>query len=293
VETADELGRLWQALTIPFRLSVVYKVSVVFITPDVPETPLAPKPNWIGLSANPTSLPYASEGQVFGTLRTIIYPLPHNTPANPLIGKFDLSPATVAAGETFFLQGAALNQPTSQRVYLLLPDGTEHEVSNWIVPALQKPGTPLVPQPDTQFILKLPTTLGAPPDTPPPGIFQLRVGSDTAQGDKQTVRSNATPFSIAAHIDGPAATASALLTAPGGIFTLNGLGFTTGKTEVFLDTIALTSTNGIPNAGEFNVNGGETTITFKAPTSLAPGRYTIRVRVNHVESAPTWWIDVP
>src|SRR6266568_8267150 len=59
VETADELGRLWQAFTIPFRLSVVYKVSVVFITPDVPETLLAPKPKWIGLSANPTSLPYA------------------------------------------------------------------------------------------------------------------------------------------------------------------------------------------------------------------------------------------
>jgi hypothetical protein len=289
VESADELGRLWQAITIPFRLSAVYKVSVVFITPDEP-LPIAPHPKKIGLSVNPTSLPYASEGQVFGTSRTVDYPAPDNTSARPDIRSFHLSPAVAGAGETFLLQGAGLNSPTSHRLYLLLPDGSEHEVTNWVVPVSLPPGTP---QSDAQLILKLPSTVGTPPNTPAAGVYQLRVGSDTAQGDIQTYRSNTTPFSIAAHIDGPSTTSPALLTASGGVFTLNGAGFTTGKTEVLLDTIALTAAGGAPNAGEFNVNGSETSIAFKPPGTLAPGRYTVRVRVNQVESAPGWWIDIP
>src|SRR6266568_3716885 len=112
VESADELSRLWQALTISFRLTVMYKVCVIFIAPDVPSTQPAPPPKYVGLAATPTSLPYVNEGQIFGTLRTVVYPLPDNTAANPHLGKFDLSPAT-AAGETFLLLGAGLNRGTS------------------------------------------------------------------------------------------------------------------------------------------------------------------------------------
>ena len=291
VESADELGRLWQAIAVPFRLSVMYKVSVVFITADMPDTQPAPHPKNIGLSVNPTLLPYVSEGQVFGTLRTVIYPLPENTAADSHLGKFDLSPATVAAGETFLLQGAGLNQATSRRIYLLLLDGTEQEVTGWVVPV---PLPPSKPQSDTQFILRLPTTVGVPPNTPASGIYQLRVGSDTSQGDAKTFRSNATPFSIAAQLNGPANTDPAILPAGAGdIFTLNGAGFTTGKTEVLLDTVPLTAAGGTLNAGEFNAGGGEASITFKPPGNLVPGRYTVRVRVNQVESAPAWWINVP
>ena len=34
MQTADEMARLWQALSTPLRLSVVYKVTVAFITPS-------------------------------------------------------------------------------------------------------------------------------------------------------------------------------------------------------------------------------------------------------------------
>jgi hypothetical protein len=33
----DELSRLWQATTVPLRLSAVYRAAVVFLTPDEPE----------------------------------------------------------------------------------------------------------------------------------------------------------------------------------------------------------------------------------------------------------------
>lgn len=49
----DELSRLWQATTVPIRLSVVYRAAVLFITPDtsdvtareVEEVDIAVKPN--------------------------------------------------------------------------------------------------------------------------------------------------------------------------------------------------------------------------------------------------------
>lgn len=293
VETADEMSRLWQSFTTSFRLSVFYKVSVVFITPDVPGTQPAPPPKRIGLSVNPTLLPFVSEGQVFGTLRNVIYTSPDTTAAKPDIRSFDQSPATVAAGQRFLLQGGGLNQDISHRVYLLFPDGTEHEVTSWVV---SDPDPSHKLRTDARITLELPTTLGAPPNTPPAGIYQLRVGSDKTQGDAQTIRSNATPFSIAARVDiadplGPPV--PPLLTAVGSIFTLSGAGFITGKTEVLLDTVPLTMASGTPGAGEFNVNGSGTAISFRAPGHLTPGRYTVRIRVNQVEAAPAWWINIP
>ncbi len=58
-------------------------------------------------------------------------------------------------------------------------------------------------------------------------------------------------------------------------------------------TLPLTFVSGSPNAGEFNVDATGTSITFKLPTSITPGQYTVRVQVNQVESAPAWWIEVP
>jgi Pvc16 N-terminal domain len=37
-ESVDEIGRLWQAISSPLRLSAVYRASVIFLEPE-PETP--------------------------------------------------------------------------------------------------------------------------------------------------------------------------------------------------------------------------------------------------------------
>ncbi|MCU1246880.1 MAG: hypothetical protein JWN02_2790 [Acidobacteria bacterium] len=42
LETADDLGRLWQAVTTSARLAAVYKVSAVFMTPDRLGAPALP-----------------------------------------------------------------------------------------------------------------------------------------------------------------------------------------------------------------------------------------------------------
>jgi hypothetical protein len=123
----------------------------------------------------------------------------------------------------------------------------------------------------------------APANAPVPGVYQLRVGGDG-------FRTNATPISIAAAILG--VTNPPLLTPDaGGRFTFNGVGFLAGKTEVLIDTVAVNPAAGAPGPGEFQLDG-ETTITFRAPANLRPGRYPVRVRVNQVESAPAWWINI-
>lgn len=285
VDSVDELSRLWPALLTPLRLAVLYKVSVVFITPDAPATRSAQPVTKIDLSVFPTALPSVS-----GTSRTVTFAAPDSTAVLPDIRTFEQVPATVAAGQSFLLQGNGLNQDASHRVYLLTLDGTEYDVtSTWAVS-----GPPPAPPSATQVVLQLPGTVGSPPNTPPAGVYQLRVGSDQASGDATTVRSNATPFSVAARVDAPdPPTTAPFLTPVGELFTLNGAGFIADKTEVILNTLPLSATSGSPNAGEFNVDGNRTTITFKLPTSLTPGQYTVRIQVNQVESAPAWWINVP
>ncbi len=286
VDSADERSRLWQALATPLRLSVVYKVSVVFITPDAPATRSAPPVTKIDLLAIPASLPSLSN-----TLRTVTFAAPDNTAVHPDIRTFEQIPATVAAGQSFLLQGNGLNQDTSRRLYLLTLTGTEYDVtSTWLVS-----GPSSSPASTTQVTLQLPNVVGSPPDTPPAGVYQLRVGSDQASGNATTIRSNATPFSIAARVDPPTTLTDPPLLTPdaGGLFTLSGAGFIADKTEVILNTLPLSATNGSPNAGEFNVNGTGTSITFKLPASIPSGQYTVRIQVNQVESAPAWWINVP
>jgi hypothetical protein len=294
-ETADELGRLWQAVTVPARFAVVYKVSVVFVTPPRLTKTVSPPPKTVGLSVDPASLPYAGLGQVLGTLRTVAYRSPQLSGVpQPDMRSFEQSPATAAPGQTLLLLGAGLDQDTAQRTYLLMPGGTEFEISSWVVPNPAPPPTP-PPLIDTasRRVLQLPATVGAPPaNTPEPGVYQLRVGSDAAKGDAVTYRSDSTPFSIGALLSVPAGPPPPPLLSPlGPTYTVNGLGFIPGQTEVLLDTIKLDETGGALAAGLFNVTA--TALTLQLPANLKPGLYTLRVRVNNVESAPTWWIQFP
>lgn len=284
VESVDEMGRLWQSFTVPFRLSLVYKVSVILIPPDAPTIPPAPKPTRFTLTADPTALPLAAAGQVLGTLRSVTYTSPTSTPAQPDERTFDLSPAIAAAGDEFILYGGGLNQPTANRIYLLLPGGAEQEVTTW------KAAAGL--QTASRVTLRLPAAVGAPPaNTPAAGVYQLRVGSDQAQGDPQTYRSNSTPFSIAPRVD--VNQDPPLLAPAAGLYTLAGAGFVAGATELLLDTVTLSEVGGVPGPGQFAVNGPGTVLSFRAPAVLGPGRYAVRVRANQVEAAPSWWIDLP
>lgn len=289
VESADDLGRLWQAIATSIRLSAVYKVSVIFLEPEPPPPP-APNVQTMSLAVQPTSLPYADGGQLIGTNVKVTYIGPNDVSTGKRdIQSYDLFPAVAAPGQSFLLYGAGLNQASSNRVYLLSLQAPEHDVTDWVVPVPNpKPPPPLL-APDSKLTLRLPATVGvSPANTPMPGVYQLRVGNDQPAGTPTAIRSNATPFSIAARVDTTAD--PPIFPAAGG--TIPGAGFVAGNTEVLLDTIALAPTAGAAGAGQFSVNAAETAINFVPPNNLPSGRYSIRVRVNQVESAPAWWINI-
>jgi len=265
---------------------VVYKVSVVFITPEAPTRAIAPPVEEFTIVAAPTSLPFADSGQVATTYRRVSYRAPDLT-----VISFDQSPATVAAGERVSLIGAGLNGAASNRGFLLSADGSEFEITPWIVANPPAPAPPT--QTSSRMILELPATIAPLPapgsilaDTPPAGVYQVRVGDATG-------RSNATPLSIAARLTIPAGPPQPILTPAGADFTVGGVGFISNRTEVLLGGVRLSEVGAPPAAGEFDLNPAATLITFQIPAGLSAGLYPVRVRVNNVESAPTWWVQVP
>jgi hypothetical protein len=286
VETVDSLSRLWQSVTSSMRLAAVYKVSVVFMTPPAPAVAPAKGVQQINLAADPAALPFAANGQLIGAYRKVTYTSPHSSASSPKILSYDSSAATVAAGQTLILYGAGLSDgssrsnPTAKRLYLLTPAGTEQEVTSWIVPVPNPNPPPATIVLDARLTVRLPAT------APEPGVYQLQVGSDVASGDATSYRSNAVPVSIAAAVTGmPAAPAPPIL----GGNSFNGAGFVSGNTAVFLDTLPLAE--GPAQAGNFQIAGGNT-ITFEPPTGIPHRLYAMRVRVNNVESDPSWWVSI-
>ncbi len=263
VETADEIGRLWQAIASPLRLSTIYKVSVVFVQPPDPP-PLGPPVTRMTLEVDSAVLPVdPSVPQVFGTFTHVDYVAPLDPrPATQPAG-FDLFPATITVGQQFLVAGAGL---VGQNVFLVPATGPEIDISLWEVPAQSAAS-------------KLALTAQNP--MPPAGIYTLTVGTGT-------FRSNAVPISVAALVDVPAAP---ILTPVAGTYTITGQGFIPTATEVLLDTVALAPVGGPPGQGQFQLAGN--TITFQLPSNLPNGRYAVRVRVNGVESAPAAWITKP
>lgn len=313
-EAQDTMSRLWQSFTAPFRMGVVYKLSVIFITPPVEDRPIAPNPQFIELTANPGLLPFVQDARLLGTSRVVTYPSLKDPPPPPStqlrqIFRCQQNPATVVPADPlapgsplnspsrFYLQGFGLNQANSSRVYIILPDNTEVEVTQWrpVEPPPAKPGDPPRLQTESQMVLDLPNDVDAIPDdthAPFPNIYRVRVGSDPVQGDKTFFRSNAVSFSVAAWISAPAYPASPILAANlDGSYAINGRGFILGSTDVSLETIALVPIANAPAKGEFFVKDLNT-IILVLPDTMPKGRFAVRVRVNHVESDPSVWIEL-
>lgn len=269
VETSDELGRLWQAVSAPMRLCAVYRASVVFLAPESDVRQPAPEVERVVVTAPPAELPMQELGQVTGTSIAESIDLPSGT-----VSAFDLAPAVAAPGDAFVLHGAGLDQPTAARVFLLAPGQPPLDVTAWRTDAPRSPSSARI---------VLPAAVGmAPAASPAPGVYQLRVGDGV-------YASNATPFAIAARID---VAAPPLLAAVAGVFSLTGAGFVPGRTEVLLGTVPLTEVGVAPAAGQFAITGGGGGLDFVAPAGIPAGRHAVRVRVNQVESRPAWWVDL-
>ena len=276
----DELSRLWQATTVPLRMSLVYRAAVVFIDPDAMPAP-APDTKSFSVVADPVQLPLRAPGTgefpvAFGTFRDGSYVGPTGSEI-PL----SLSPATVAAGQTAWLLGSDLGAiGVSDSVYLLPQDGgAEVDVTAWAVAAGSSAA---------KFVLTLPAMVGTTPaNAPAPGVYQLRAGSGTL-GTPGATRTSSIPISIAAYVN-PAG--GPVLAGPSP-FTVQGAGFTPGATEVIVGMVALTDTAGSPAPGEVRIDPSGTSFSFSPPAGPAGTLAPVRVRVHGIESDPALWVTL-
>jgi hypothetical protein len=274
----DELSRLWQATTAPLRMSLVYRAAVVFIDSD-PMPAAAPEAKSFSLVAGPLGPPLPSPGLsgppvLFATFRESSYIGPAGV-AVP----FSQSPATVAPGQTVWLVGSHLGTSgVSGSVYLLpAAGGPEVNVTAWAVAADSSAA---------KFVLTLPVAVGAAPaGAPDPGVYQLRVGSGVL-GSPDVTRSDPVPVSVAAFVS-PAG--GPVLTGPAP-FTVSGIGFVPGRTEVLVGTSELTQTAAPPGPGEVSIAPSGTSFSFSPPAGRAGVVLPVRVRVNGIESDPALWV---
>jgi hypothetical protein len=273
----DEMSRLWQATTAPLRMSQVYRAAVVFIDPDPAPAAAAPVSSF-SVSVNPVPSPGPADFPVvFGTARDGSYAAPGGTVP------FSQSPATLAAGQAASLLGSDLGiTGVSDHVYLLpSAGGAELDITTWAIAAESSAAT---------FALRAPAGAGAAPaGTPDPGVYQLRVGSGAA-GTPSATRSNSTPVSVAALVHPPAGGPVLTGSPP---FTVTGVGFVPGATEVLTGTVTLAGTGGpaaSPGPGEVSVEESGTSFTFSPPAGPAGTVVPVRVRVNGIESDPAVWV---
>jgi len=288
-DTIEEMSRLWQAITVPIRLSSLFRVAVVFLQPSATAPVAAPPPIQATISVG-TDL--SAPPQIFQVATRVTYLIPAGSTDPAQIGTA-LSQPVIVGGDTVRLGGSGLDGGGAAAVYLSIPDSSP--VPEWPITAWRV--APIAPAPVSaeELVLLFPNAYAALPasgtaltGTPPPGRYALAVGGTTAAD-----RSSVVPITVAPRIDGvtspPQLTPNA-----SGIYTINGMGFTAGQTVVALGATALTS-GATAAPGQFTINATGSSITFQLPTApaLPTGKYFVRILVKGVEAPPSWWVAVP
>ncbi|GHJ47497.1 hypothetical protein Cs7R123_48390 [Catellatospora sp. TT07R-123] len=271
--TPDELSRLWQALTVPMRMSAQYRVGVAMLMPRTGLTEQPPPVQWTLLGGPTGGADAGIRPVLYGTSRHVRL----TTPTGP--SGYDQTPATAGPGQQFLLRGR--NLADTDVVYLVEYTGggeVETDVTaTWRQP-LPTP-YPAVPADGVPFLLQVPAA------APPPGRYGLRAGRPSEPG----YRSGTVPFGVAPVVDpdgGP------LVAASGGVYTATVHNVPATGAQVRLGTAPLRQIgSGTPAAGQWHLSG--TTLTFAAPAGLVPGRYAVHVRAADIEAQPALWAVVP
>lgn len=285
-ETADEMARLWQALSTPLRLSVVYKVSVAFITPSELPSPPQPRPESVGLAVAPAGTVSSASARLYGAALRESFIVPPGAGAGQTDSiAYVLAPGLVRPGDDLIVTGDGLDGADFAGVFLSTADGaTEYDIGNW----RQMPASA------SDLRLHFPKSVGTPPAaSPAPGVYLLRAGSNAP-----ATRSNPVAVTVAAFVDDtvtpPALSPHPLTPDLNGVYTVHGLGFTTAETEVFVGSAPLTRVNlpAGPGAGQFQIDATETSFQFKPPTPFPHGHYALLIRVNRIDTPPAWTVDL-
>jgi hypothetical protein len=277
-DTIEEMSRLWQAFTVPIRLSALIKVSVVFIEPAVPPVVPFPTPSVANLSVGPANPNAVTPSLADGFAEVFSPPPPDATPAQITTA---LTPLVGVAGASLPIGGSGLGQ-AGEKLFCSAPGGPEWEVTNWItasaageidllLPAAYAAQGSAAPWPNTV--------------TPLPGTYSLSVTSGT-------VTSNAIPLVIAPAVSG--LKNPPLLTGTAGIYTIDGGGFVPAETTLSLDGNALTRVAAKPpGAGGFYVDPAGAFVSFALPNGTPSGYYPVLLAVNGIAATGGWVAVAP
>jgi hypothetical protein len=285
-DTIEEMSRLWQAFTVPIRLSALIRVGVVFLAPlKLPPTPALP-PTVANLSVSPEATTNATRPLLFAGSGENFPPVSDGANAAQVTAA--KGPLIAVGGSSLAIAGNGLVPTLAPEVFLAVPGtGTEWQITSW------RQGTS---QPG-RLDLALPTAYADPATaTPPPpsavplpGVYSLTVG-----GADPASRSNAIPLAIAPRVDNVAIPPLLEPDPNTGIYAIAGAGFVPAATMVVIDDAPLTRTAApTPNVGEFTVDAAGTSIAFKLSSPPPPpGSYPVLIQVNGIAAEPGWIVSV-
>ncbi|WP_429402865.1 Pvc16 family protein [Paraburkholderia sp. MM5482-R1] len=307
-DTIDEMSRLWQAIAVPIRLSALFRVAVVFLTPPtLPPAQVRPpvvSTLSVGPDLNAPPPRPAIEPQLYGVALQVEYRVPP-----PAVAQIQTTNATqegladqvstlagqavAVAGERVRARGIGLDEPDAGAVFLSA-GGTEWPVTAWRILGTSASGTA---GDADELVLSLPAAYGAVPgagtalaNTPLPGLYQLTVGNAGS-----AFRSNPVPFAIAPLVTGIGAGGSLITPDASGLYTMTVSGLVSGATNVLLETVALAiGATAVPGTAVVDAAAGKVAWMLPALSGFASGTFArVRVVVNSIEAPPAWWVQIP
>jgi Pvc16 N-terminal domain len=285
-DTIEEMSRLWQAFTVPIRLSALIRVGVVFLAPAGPIAAPMLAPTVANLSVLPQAATSAIRPILIAGTGQDFPPVPDD--ADPAQVTATNGPLTVVGGSTLAIAGSGLTPALAPDVFLAVPGtATEWQVTAWRQSSSQPDRLDLAPP----AAYADPASATPPPTAAPlPGLYQLTVGAAAPAS-----RSNAIPIAIAPRVDNVAIPPVLVPDPNTFIYAIAGAGFAPTATTVAIGPAPLTkSAMPTPNAGEFTVDAAGTAISFKLPSPPPPsGSYPVLIQVNGIMAHPGWIVSVP
>jgi hypothetical protein len=316
-DTIEEMSRLWQAITVPIRLSALFRVAVVFLAPAQVPVADARLPVEVNISVGPDlNMPAPvplPEPRLFELAAQVEYRVPPGSALDPDAAPSFASSQTlptaintapvVMGGQTLRVRGSGLNQPDAAVVYLsstVIPlPATEWPVNFTRLYGTSASGTA---GDADELVIELPVAYAALPaagttiaSTPLPVTLHLCVGNAAAAG----FRSNTLPITFAPAVTGIGPGEPILAPNAAGVYTLSANGLLAGATAVLLETTNLTIAGAVA-PGVATVDAATGTIAFMLPAPAPwPASTYVRVRIivssgpDTIEAPPGWWVQVP
>ena len=310
-DTIEEMSRLWQAITVPIRLSALFRVAVVFLAPELQPFPDARPPVEVTLSVAPdlnapppVPLPppqlfeFAIETQYRVPPGSIFDPgaAPVFTPSDSNPTAINATPVVIA-GQTVRVRGSGLDQPDAAAVYLY-SGATEWPLNLAATYFTRLFGTSAsgTAGDADELVFEVPATYAALPAagtpltaTPLPAAFTLAVGNAVTP-----IRSNALPITFAPAVTNIGPGESVLAPDATGVYTFTASGLIAGETDVLIESTSLTIGAAVaPGVATVDVATGAITFMLPAPSGFAGKTYVrIRIIVNAIEAPPGWWVYI-